>query len=49
MSSAQRDEYLVDLKLVLERVRDSSKNMQQLGNDLEEFLTTFVGLTVLEA
>lgn len=46
MSSHNKDEYLADLRLILERVRDSSKNSQQLGLDLEEFLTSFLSLTV---
>ena len=46
MVSGYKEEYLVDLKLILERVRDSSKSMQQLGSDLEEFLTSFSGMTV---
>lgn len=46
MSSANKDEYLVDLRLIIERVRESAKNVQQLGGDLEDFLAAFVGLTV---
>ena len=46
MESKSKDEYLSDLKLILERVREASKAANVLGDDCEEFVKGFFSISV---
>lgn len=46
MAYKNKDEFLEELKLVLEKVRDATKHSSQLGSDCEEFLHKFFECTV---
>ncbi len=46
MEKKNKDEYLAELKLVLERVRAAVKVSSGTGSDCEEFLSEFLASTV---
>jgi hypothetical protein len=46
MSTKNKDEYLSNMRLVLERVREAAKASQTLGTDSEFFINTFLTITV---
>lgn len=46
MANKEKDDYLVELKIVLDRVQSACRASAGLGQDCEEFLNEFVQLTV---